>query len=261
MELPTNWIEAQRCIFGPEDGWRIELHDLSRDGEGVKACARLVHLRADGSQLARFLGQPMNVASCHGQECWADSCETFALDYRENLRVHSLYDWDDDGQSEAAVAAWVELARGRSVSRMLIVDDSGKGLRHLPATLSLTVADVEDVDGDSRPDFLLRYSSGVQTDEFGIVSADSLELVAHSLPQGKISVTDEQARAYAKSRCPEAAPSRIADEVSLLCAKLRGTPRDVALDAFRANCKGEQLNGCSTDPESTWDSFRPPFAL
>jgi len=203
----------------------------------------------------------MTVATCRGQECWADSCETFTLEYRENLRVHSLYDWDDDGQSEAALAAWVELARGRSVSRVVVVDDSGTGLRHLPATLSLTLTDVEDVDGDSRPDFLLRYSSGVHMDDFGIVSADSLELVAHSLPQGKISVSDEQAKAYARSRCPEVEASRIADEVSLLCAKLRGTPRDVALRAFRANCDGEQLYGCSTDPETTWDSFRPPFTL
>lgn len=260
-EVWPPWVDTQRCVFLGQDAWRIELHELTKTEEGVHACPKLVHIRTDGSTASRYLPHPMGVAGCRGQDCWASACETFLLEYTSSLDISTIYDWDGDGDSEIALTAWSHLSRGRVVSRVIVVDDSGNTLRHLPSTLSLTIAGVSDIDEDAIPDFLLQFSSGVQNDDFGIVSADTLELAAHALPNGKVSVTDAQSKRYAAKRCPEVQLPTIADEVSLLCAKLRGTPRDVAIQAFRANCSDDRNLGCSTDADSTWDAFHPPFTL
>lgn len=260
-DVPANWVSVQQCTYGKQDAWRIELSDFWDNDGTLEACAKLVHIRADGSRTARLLQEPRTLASCQGQSCWATDCKPFPLEYVASYSLGPVYDWDEDGEEEVAVASGIELSRGRSIVSVIVVDDTGQSLRHLPSTFPLTISAVKDVDEDGRPDFLLPFSSGVVADEFGIVAADKLELVAHSLSRGEISVNDAVARRHAASQCPKPDVSQIADEISLLCAKLRSVPRDAAIRAFRRNCDGKQNGGCETDPESTWDQARFPFRL
>lgn len=260
-DVPANWVSVQQCTYGKQDAWRVELSDFWDNDGTLEACAKLVHIRADGSRTARLLAEPRTLASCQGQACWAAACEPFALEYVAGYSIGPIYDWDEDGEEEVALAGAIELSRGRSIVRIIVVDDAGQSLRHLPTTLPLTISAVKDVDEDGRPDFLLPFSSGMVADEFGIVAADKLELLAHSQGRGGISVNDAVARQHAASQCPKPDLSQVADEVSLLCAKLRSVPRDAAIRAFRRNCDGKRNGGCETDPESTWDEARFPFQL
>jgi hypothetical protein len=260
-EVPGNWVTVQQCTYGKQDAWRVELSDFWDNDGTLEGCATLVHIRADGSRTARLLPGPRTLASCQGQACWAATCEPFALEYVTSYSIGPVYDWDEDGEEEVAIAGAVTLPQGRSIVGVIVVDDAERSLRHLPATLPLTISAVRDVDDDGRPDFLLPFSSGMMADEFGIVAADQLELLAHSQARGALSLNDAVARQHAASQCPKPDLSQIADEVSLLCAKLRRVPRHVAIRAFRRNCDGKRHGGCETDPESTWDEATLPFQL
>lgn len=260
-EVPSNWVSVQQCTYGKQDAWRVELSDFWHNDGTLEACAKLVHIRADGNRTARLLPGPRTLATCQGQACWAAECKPFALEQVTSYSIGPVYDWDEDGEEEVAITAAVELQRGSSLVGVIVVDDAEGGLRQLPATLPLTISAVKDVDDDGRPDFLLPFSSGMLVDEIGIVAADKLELLAHSQGRGGISVNDAVARQHATSQCPEPDLSQIANEVSLLCAKLRSVPRNAAIRAFRRNCDGKRNGGCEADPASTWDKARFPFRL
>ncbi len=214
-------------------------------------------------QCRAFLLHPFNVPTCSGQSCWANGCEFFALEDSIGYAVLALHDWDDDRDTEVAFDAWARLSMARSTSRVLVLEDNGKQLRHLAATLSLDIVGVKDADTDQRPDFLLRFSSGVQVAESGQgwVSAEEFNLLAHTLPKGRVSVVDEVARSFAAAQCANIARTDVYDEQSLLCAKLRGVSYGVALDAFRKACENATTGGCSIEPALVWDAWRLPFTL
>ena len=107
-------------------------------------------VRADGSAIERYLVHPFTVAECSGKNCWADACSPFALDAMAGYTALAVHDWDDDGVSEIALDAWTRLSMGRGVLRVLVLDDDGQHLRHLPATLSLTIVGLRDADSDGR---------------------------------------------------------------------------------------------------------------
>lgn len=162
----------------------------------------------------------------------------------ESVSLRAIFDWDGDGSPEVAVrvASWEH--EGESAARLEIYTLRGGAVtRFAPAALFTDLADLADADGDGRPDFVLptRWSF---TDGCGMngVRHDGPTMLAHALPDGSFSTTDDVARAWVLRGCeriysegPDALGPHDLAVYQVACARTRGMDPEAIVAALRGD--------------------------
>lgn len=132
------------------------------------------------------------------------------------------YDFDGDGVPEIFIDAHEEGEEGHHVARLeLLSFRSAAIVRYAPAA-AIAVAGAKDVDGDGRPDLLIRagYTESLEGCGSGF-SYDTPDpwFIAHARPDGTFSFDDAAAKDFVRKSCP-AKPASIASSFDAVCARL-----------------------------------------
>ena len=144
------------------------------------------------------------------------------------------FDFDGDGEPELFVGIhgiWSN-ATGLELAESALYTFHGGAVVPYPPAARFGIWKLEDRDHDGRPDLLT--SSPYARSRGGSTPVFSPTLVAHSLPDGTFSTTDEVAAAAARVACPRkpplasvrrpAPPHREEDDERLACARMWGVP-------------------------------------
>jgi len=155
-------------------------------------------------------------------------------------RRTAMYDFDGDGVPEFFTVVPADLRTFAPAARNLMTYKGGK-IAAYPTGEGFLVDGVSDLDGDGRGDLRVSFVLGKRTvcqptDEGPL----SQEFEAHGLPDGKFSLTDAAAAAFAARRCPS---MPAADTMFIPSMDPTTDPRDLSLDY--AACS--RLRGKSAD--------------
>jgi len=196
----------------------------------------------------------------------------------ENREISHPFDYDGDGTPE--IAMWEHrssIEYARSTGSLWTVRDGAVVPYHRAG--SINIEDVEDVDGDGRPDLLTirPYNPDPAPKCEGIDRKPSpiVPFLAHSIADGSFSMTDDVATKFAMDQCPSQ-PSDLkmgavaGDEPlrTIRCARLWGaTAADVAAMIHRT-CTREARD-CNLEKGAclgyltmmAWASAPPPLTL
>lgn len=278
---------TRTCVSTPHATWGFRVdHAVGGDPNGFgrdRDCdsrgytVSLVHVDASGTEASI-----VPVASL--QETWKLEAGNAVIDVSMaatwgslSLRTLAVFDYDGDDDPEILLAGdAADEGPDRSVSEAWTF----KGGAIVPYAPLASFADfaVEDVDNDGRPDLLTRgpYEQVEAASALGSSYPAAPAIFAyHSLSNGSFSVTDAEARAYAKSECPKREPLRLVTETfpyfddgvarNVVCAKLWGTSAGEVTRAWDAACKGWEAGGLSGTECEEWPKalgdVAPPFLL
>lgn len=143
-----------------------------------------------------------------------------------------MFDWDGDGENEVFVKTRIGTSDFEEQSEGSIIAWQGGKMVPYPPAADLPIDGVEDVDGDGRPDLVLRTWKTRLTDptRTGTQPASNVRAAAHSLADGTFSKKDAAAVAYLQKQCP-AAPNldgltggTLTDGDVIACALLWAVP-------------------------------------
>jgi hypothetical protein len=169
-------------------------------------------------------------------ELAAGAMDWIALDLENAVS----FDFDGDGSPEYFVTATLHGRNSIVVTQFFMT--ARPTLRPYPPAAGLPVESLADVDGDGRPDALVRYDLGMYSycyiDE---ASPYLVEVVAHSLVDGTFSLTDAVAERRVRERCPSAPSGSPMSDGSLdvgalECARLWGQSGDAVRARVAAAC-------------------------
>ena len=179
-------------------------------------------------------------------------------------RHSAMFDFDGDGVPEFFTVVPKNVRTYAPASRNFVTFKKGT-ISPYPTGGGFVVDSVADVDNDGRPDLRVSFELGKRTvceasdKEAGPLS---VELAAHSLPDGKFSVSDTGAAAFAARHCPAmpaadtmflpsgdpaASDPRDLSMAYVLCARLRGKSADAVVTELNAACapNAEATKKCS----------------
>ncbi len=153
---------------------------------------------------------------------------------------HAMFDFDNDGVPELIATIVKDVKTFAPASRIFVTMKKG-AIAPYPTGGSFLVDGAIDADRDGHPDLRVSYDLGKRTvcaptDEGRI----TVDLVAHTLPDGKFSVNDAVAQAAATKHCP-AMPTADA----LFVPSVTGSPDDRDLSFKSIAC--ERLRGKSAE--------------
>jgi hypothetical protein len=115
-----------------------------------------------------------------------------------------IFDYDGDGIPELLLHAINTYHTSSPKRRLSIWKYTPKGVVRYPGTEGLPVIDVDDVDNDGRPDLVLDLGETPEdSDRDSSLVPEGWEL-AHSLPNGRFSMTDAVCAAYNAEHAPSA---------------------------------------------------------
>jgi hypothetical protein len=195
---------AQRIIDAMPSGVPLDLND------GLCAPASIawgISLADPHRQSDDLLGYVGRLAPLDARARPAARPHAFDLEVGQMSRVDATilrqFDWDGDGATEVAVSVerWQHEGE-RSLVVELYSTRAGRVQRYEGAVGLEGAIALEDADQDGRPDLVLptRWEF---TDACGMngISHPGPRLLAHSLPDGRFSKTDDVARAFAQREC------------------------------------------------------------
>ncbi len=138
-------------------------------------------------------------------------------------------DYDGDGVPELWVRTDEDgVEGGHFVASWVLTIHDGAIREYAPAKSLGDIAEPFDADGDGRLDLPVTLGLGMRHRAcFGKDTWAPAKLLAHALPNGAFSTTDDIAQKWAKKWCP-AKPAMIATREAALCARLRTAPADLA---------------------------------
>ena len=199
--------------------WGLRADDVTDLEVDAAACptgwlVRVVHVAADGTEQTLVPPGPGGVRNGHRYNVYRAA----------PVEIDEFFDFDGDGEDEIVVSRWT--------STFLYAFKRGRIVPYPPAA-GLDIGAVKDVDGDGRPDLLVR--------PFGDDPPTTVELLAHALPDGTFTFHDALAVKHAQALCPSDAPvTRNATDEELAngiaCARLWGHD---ASALGKALCEGD----------------------
>ncbi len=170
--------------------------------------------------------------------------ESFTGYTGETVSVERVADWDGDGRPEAAVrfSTWAHEEGGSTRLALFTVHD-GAVVPYAPADRFATAIGLADADRDGRMDLVLR-SPWFFTDGCGMdgIQHEGPTALAHALPDGTFSATDDVARAWVFRACERLdatgddalqPPDRAVFQVA--CARSSGMEPEALIAAMRAD--------------------------
>ncbi|MFO0614959.1 MAG: VCBS repeat-containing protein [Polyangiaceae bacterium] len=229
----------------------------------VVATAALVHVNAKNE---RVMG-----------ETYAFTLGAYTADFPS---VAAPFDFDGDGQDEVVVGTTRDAPFAHDETGVVLTLDGGRVVPFGPAK-AIDVHQVEDVDGDGRPDLMtLAPFRGPTTQSCGDMQmSESLDapLLAHSLPDGTFSFTDDVALSFDRRGCERAPPTPLViagnspdGPLTVRCARLHGQTAAAVRAAIRKVCTS-QSKGCVDPKQPTactqydlmiaWADAEPPVVL
>jgi hypothetical protein len=153
----------------------------------------------------------------------------------------TLYDFDGDGVPELFFTLIMQGLDDYVVRRIFLTVEGGSIVPYAPAH-GLRIDQLRDVDGDGRPDAVVAVDlGGFKGCDFCASSNLEESFVAHALPNGTFSLTDEVAKRYVRARCPaKPRPPFIRggeiNHETIACARIWGVPRKTLLARLQAEC-------------------------
>ena len=212
------------CATSPNGAtWGLRIDDVTDIEPDAAGCptgwlVRVVHDTADGGEQTVVPPGPGGVRNGHPYNVYKSA----------PVYVVTFFDFDGDGEDEAVIGRWTDI--------FVWTFKHGKIARYAP-TSGFTIDEVKDIDNDGRPDLLIRPFGDAPT---------TLQLYAHSLPDGAFTIRDAVAVQHAQSACPTDAPvplpvdgGGVADDVlanDIACSLLWGhDPKALSKDLCTGN--------------------------
>jgi hypothetical protein len=226
----TDWIS---CLKTPGGAWALELaqarlsprSDYDWRGEWyLDGNIVLLHVDTRGHVVQTDIETESNGSAANGPFANDQLFKSKGLNCCDfvfgGLRPLELFDFDGDGEPEVHVMASYGHEGVHEERHELFTFRRGRIERYGAAP---AFDAMRDETGDGRPDlFRAEGLGGREQCGSGFPGdGEGLSFMAHSLPDGTFSTTDEAARAHAKKLCP-ARPSALTDFSSVLCARLWG---------------------------------------
>ena len=198
-------------------------------------------------------------------------------------RHAAMFDFDGDGVPEFFGVVPKNLRTYAPAARVFVTFKKG-AISPYPTGGSFEVDALTDMDKDGRPDLRVSFQLGKRkvceaSDEGPL----EVELAAHSLPDGKFSLTDAPAIAFAEHRCPAmpaadamflpsidpaASDKRDLSMAYVSCSRMRGKSADAVIAELQAACapNAEATKKCSGPCRHLPDAiavakFTPPLQL
>ena len=288
-EMPVGTGEAFSCVKTPDDGaWATVLtkleykDDAENGGGGFRGVLAIVRLAPDG----RVLASMRPPAPEAGSPSLTKALDTTRPNFFASVLTQSsvarpiVFDWDGDGSAEALVTVRVHHHEAGSWYKGRILSFAGGKIVPYAPSASLEPATAFDVDGDGAPDLIVRAPFSGETESLGAgfpFLAEGPPLVAHALPGGAFSLTDDVARRSARCGCPspqEVTAATFAPDVlgeglatrAVACARLWGVPEAPLLRAIALGCAPEAgtplLSPCvQRELLESWAKAAPPLVL
>lgn len=237
-----------QCTTAEGGGWATQLRAVQVDARATGCAAtgawRLVAIGRDGA-LAEEREMVAGVM--------VPTLRTLEFEFEREAMTRSsevvliTSDLDSDGRPEAVVVGYSRRMEGdqerveREIEVRTALDD--RVLRYGP-TAGLAIDDAQDVDEDGRVDFVLPgpYAWTLPSACNAATVHSAMTVLAHSLPDGTLSTTDEIAQRWARRWCPDRSgePSPDADGMRtdldrdglrVVCRRLWGASAHQALEA------------------------------
>jgi hypothetical protein len=237
--------------------WVVQLTDVAMEapsGESGRSCGASAHY-----VVAWVTAGVSNKSDVRTAEAFADSTRTLEIPYQ--------FDYDGDGRDEILVRSSDWFNGARSEGKMEVLRASPRGIEPYPVGFRYT--DAVDADGDGRPDLLdADYYHAVAPCGLDGVDLDGPPLLLHALADGKFSMSDEVARRWAVTQCPNAPAPPFRTPMDAACGRLWGKSiADVSNPALVVDvCSAPDPGTVSTlvspsPPFTTLDTATPhPFA-
>jgi len=265
-----------KCIKTKSGGaWGLGLKDLKEELHGVAAQLVAIHVDGKGGKASVVL---QGTARLKDRAFQSHEMDHVAID------TQSDFDFDGDGEDEFIAIAHDQTKDGPRDPLAFIVEVKNGTAQIYPPSKDLPIFRVEDVDRDGRPDFVSygpyrarppARCNGAPSQVVGPA------MLVHSLPDGKFSMTDEKAIAFAKQHCEKPGFTVARDDekhvdddqtfVNIACARLWGMSEAQAVSSVQssctairgeAGCKDTSLTACVYPAEMTaWARAKPPLTL
>lgn len=243
---------GMHCVAGPGGRWELQLTDLASGplseeadgGTGERITGRFALAFVDASGTAR-LGASRAFEHRNAEDWWS----------ADHVEPRGRFDLDGDGLEELFV--WIGRAEHEATPRgelIALTVREGAVTEYAPARVGVPIDEVEDVDGDGRPD-LVSFAPYGGSSPWGAdaVPAGGPRHVFRSLADGSFSDQDEVVLAQLRHDCPTRPERFLAQRPSeegyveaitaVSCARIHGVSTEEIVRTLLA----EQAAGVCTD--------------
>jgi hypothetical protein len=224
-EVPQGLGQCRQANAG---AWVMLVDRVKREEDDLKGTWALAHVDERGQLAAKELSvteYPMGCWPSKDARIPQTQPGDFSVDESERQQFqthHAVFDWDGDGVPELFLNVSLALSAADVSAGCIWTYRDGRVQPFEPAR-NLNIVRTRDVDGDGRDDLEVSIGGGRYLPRGGYrqVECSTLTLIAHSLPNGSFSLTDQVAVEYARRSCKTPSDA-LSTHVDVLCARVSG---------------------------------------